>query len=41
MCTALLADMGAEAIKVEPLLHGGRARLNPPYGGSGSLYLAA
>jgi crotonobetainyl-CoA:carnitine CoA-transferase CaiB-like acyl-CoA transferase len=33
MRTALLADMGAEVIKVEPLMHGDRAWLNPPYDG--------
>jgi crotonobetainyl-CoA:carnitine CoA-transferase CaiB-like acyl-CoA transferase len=41
MCTALLADMGAEVIKVEPLPHGDSARLNPPYDGSRSLYFAS
>ncbi len=41
MCTALLADMGAEVIKVEPLPHGDSARLNPPCDGSRSLYFAS
>jgi len=40
MCTALLADMGAEVVKVEPLPHGDSARLNPPYDGPRSLYFA-
>jgi crotonobetainyl-CoA:carnitine CoA-transferase CaiB-like acyl-CoA transferase len=41
MCTALLADMGAEVIKVEPLPRGDSSRLNPPYDGSRSLYFAS
>jgi crotonobetainyl-CoA:carnitine CoA-transferase CaiB-like acyl-CoA transferase len=41
MCTALLADMGAEVIKVEPLPRGDNSRLNPPYDGSRSLYFAS
>ncbi|MEU4227765.1 CoA transferase [Nonomuraea sp. NPDC026600] len=41
MCTALLADMGAEVLKVEALPRGDGARMFPPYDGSRSLYFTS
>ena len=40
-CTALLADMGAEVIKVESLNGGDTARAWPPFEGEHSLYFEA
>lgn len=37
-CTALLADLGAEVIKVEPIGTGDATRLWPPYEDTNSLY---
>ncbi|MFI0467954.1 CaiB/BaiF CoA transferase family protein [Saccharopolyspora sp. 5N102] len=41
MCTALLADLGAEVIKVEPVPHGDGARAFGPFDGDRSQYFAA
>ncbi|MEV0699847.1 CoA transferase [Saccharopolyspora sp. NPDC050389] len=41
MCTALLADLGAEVIKVEPVPHGDGSRAFGPFDGDRSQYFAA
>ncbi|WBO24503.1 CoA:oxalate CoA-transferase [Sphingomonas abietis] len=38
--TALMADLGARVIKIEPPVHGDDTRSNPPYVGGKSLYFA-
>ena len=41
LCTSLLADLGAEVVKVETIGRGDDARQYPPYDDHGSLYFAS